>query len=176
MRKMMLEQLIEDAGDAKDAPPDPKGGIPRQTVPGWIRWPIRLLFLPFILLDLCAQKIAKLLIKPPFKQVGQCLKRGNCCHYILIPKTKGFLGWLHLFWNQEINGFYFRDRKPHTFDDKPMYVMGCRYLQKDGSCKHYGLRPAVCRKWPMIEYFGYPRVLKGCGFKAENRYSADPKK
>ena len=31
------------------------------------------------------------------------------------------------------------------------------------------LRPAVCRKWPLIEYFGHPRILKGCGFQAVHR-------
>jgi hypothetical protein len=34
--------------------PLPKGGIPKQKVPGWIRWPIRALFLPFVLLDLAS--------------------------------------------------------------------------------------------------------------------------
>jgi Fe-S-cluster containining protein len=47
--------------------------------------------------------------------------------------------------------------------------MGCRYLKQDGSCSHYRLRPSICRTWPQIEYFGHPRILKGCGFKATPR-------
>lgn len=160
-----LDALIASAGGAVGMPPDPEGGIPPQRVPGWIRWPFRALFFPFILLDLCMQKIARLVIRPPFRQEGKCLKRGNCCHYILIPKAKGLLNKLNLFWNTEINGFYLRDRNIYECEGKPVYLMGCRYLKKDGRCAHYRLRPVVCRKWPLIEIFGYPRLLKGCGFR-----------
>ena len=55
------------------------------------------------------------------------------------------------------------------YEEKEVYVMGCRYLQKNKRCKHYFLRPMVCRKWPIIEYFGYPKVLKGCGFSYKIR-------
>ncbi|HSW87290.1 MAG TPA: hypothetical protein VLG49_07335 [Rhabdochlamydiaceae bacterium] len=167
----ILEDLIAAAGDAEGPPPDPEGGIPLQKVPGWIRWPIRVAFLPWVLFDLMIQKVARILIRPPFRQTGHCLKRGNCCHYILIPKAKGLLNWINLLWNTEFHGFYFRDRNVYESEGKPMYVMGCRYLKKDGTCGHYHLRPAVCRKWPMIEYFGYPRLLKGCGFKPVLRQS-----
>jgi hypothetical protein len=166
-----LDALIAHAGEADGPPPEPKEGIPIQRTPGWIRWPIRILFLPLMLLDLSMQKCARKLVQPPYRQTGGCLKRGNCCHYILIPKCKGLLNWLNIFWNTEINGFYFRDRDIYESDGKPMFVMGCRYLKKDGRCGHYHLRPAVCRKWPMIEYFGYPRLLKGCGFKPVLRHT-----
>lgn len=140
--------------------------IPKQRVPGWIRWPIRVFFLPFVLLDLQMQKIARILIPPPYKQIGSCKKRGACCHYIMMREPKGFLGKLHVLWNTEINGFFLRDLHPHEYEKKRVLVMGCRYLQKDGSCGHYFLRPMVCRKWPLIEYFGTPKMLKGCGFTA----------
>lgn len=164
-----LEDLLEKAGTATSLPPDPPGGIPRQRLPNWIRWPLRLIFLPFILLDLTAQRVARLLIRPPFKQEGSCLKRGNCCHYILLPKPKGGLGWLFYFWSTQVLGFYPRSRQPYESEGKEVLVMGCRYLQPNGSCRHYHLRPTVCRKWPMIEYFGLPRLLKGCGFTASLR-------
>lgn len=146
-------------------PPHPTGGIPRQWVPGIIRWPLRLLFLPLMLLDLFAQRVARLIIRPPFKQTGHCLKRGNCCYYILIPENKGLLGKLFYFWNTQILGFYRRSDEVHESEGKRVLVMGCRYLTAQGSCRHYRLRPAVCRRWPVIEHFGSPRVLKGCGFK-----------
>jgi len=38
------------------------------------------------------------------------------------------------------------------------------------------LRPVVCRKWPVIEIFGQPRMLKGCGFKAIPKETPKPKK
>lgn len=161
-----LDELLEHAAEAAEAPAEPLEGIPRQWIPGWIRWPLRVSFLPFILIDLTAQRIAGLLIPPPFKKVGKCLKRGNCCHYILIPEAKGALGKLFYFWNTQILGFYRRTPLVHESEGKRVYVMGCRYLQKNGACGHYRLRPTVCRKWPMIEYFGHPRILKGCGFRA----------
>lgn len=160
---MDLEDLMFKAGDAKEPPNDP---IPRQRLPNWIRWPIRSVCVPFILIDTAMQKFARILVPPPYVQEGTCKKRGNCCYYIMIRKPKGFLGKLFYFWNTEINGFYPRSKEVFEYEKNRVLVMGCRYLQKDGSCKHYKHRPMVCRKWPVIENFGHPRILKGCGFKA----------
>jgi hypothetical protein len=171
-----LDGILVLAEEAKEPPPGPPGGIPRQWLPGWIRWPIRMLLLPFIFLDLAAQKTARMLIQPPFKKGGKCLKRGNCCHYILVPEVKGILGKLFHFWNTQILGFYLHRSETYESDGKRVHVMGCRYLKKNGTCAHYHLRPTVCRKWPIIEYFGYPRILKGCGFKAILRDSQMAKK
>ena len=161
-----LEHLVFKAGDAEEPPPLPPGGIPDQKIPGWIRWPIRAFVLPFVLLDVAAQKVARLLIPPPYKQAGACKKRGNCCHYIIIRRPKGILGLLFRIWNTEINGFFLRSEEIFEYEKHQVQVMGCRYLQKDGSCKHYKWRPMICRKWPIIEHFGHPRLLKGCGFYA----------
>lgn len=163
---MTLEDIIFKAGEAKAPPPLPKGGIPRQWVPGWVRWPVRYFFLPFLHLDLTMQKLARLLIRPPYKQAGKCKQRGNCCHYIMIRKPKGLFGWFFKFWNTQINGFYLHSDETYEFENHKVMVMGCRYLKKDGSCGQYLLRPMICRKWPVIEHFGHPRMLKGCGFKA----------
>jgi Fe-S-cluster containining protein len=169
-----LNDILILAEEAEEQPPEPPQGIPRQWLPGFIRWPIRFFLLPFILLDLSAQKLARILIRPPFKKAGKCLKRGNCCHYVLIPEAKGVLGKLFYLWNTQMLGFYKRFDHAHESDGKRVYVMGCRYLQSDGTCKHYFLRPTVCRKWPVIEYFGYPRIIKGCGFKAIPRNPDGP--
>lgn len=170
---MDLEDIVFKTGEATEQPPLPQNGIPRQKVPGWIRWPLRVFFLPFVLLDVAMQRVARWLIPPPYKQVGKCKKRGNCCHYIMIRKPKGLFGWLFKFWNTEINGFYLRSDEEYEYENHKVMVMGCRYLQKDGSCKHHKLRPMVCRKWPVIEAFGVPRMLKGCGFKAVPRKKGD---
>ncbi len=168
-----LEELLHNAGETDSLPAEPPEGIPKQFVPSWIRWPLRVLFLPLVMLDLFAQKMARVFIRTPFKQVGACKKRGYCCHYILIPETKGIFGKLYYLWNTQILGFYRRDNRLYESDGHKVYVMGCRYLNKEGTCTRYALRPAVCRKWPMIEYFGYPRILKGCGFKAVYRDQPD---
>ncbi|MES2122304.1 MAG: hypothetical protein V4492_05950 [Chlamydiota bacterium] len=169
-----LNEILVRAETAEEPPSEPPGGIPRQWVPFWIRWPVRVLILPFIMLDLFMQKLASMLIRPPFQRAGNCLKRGNCCHYILVPEAKGVLGRIFYFWNTQFLGFYRRTGDVYEDAGKRAYVMGCRYLRKDGSCRHYGLRPTVCRKWPIIEYFGYPRILKGCGFKALPRGEKSP--
>jgi Fe-S-cluster containining protein len=163
-----LSEIVELA-ESDTPPPEPEGGIPKQWVPGWIRWPIRGFVLPFVLLDLAAQWVAKILIPPPYKKAGKCLKRGTCCHYILVPEAKGLWGRIYFFWNTQILGFYQRSPEVYESEGKHVYVMGCRYLTKGGACGHYHLRPAVCRKWPVIEYFGKPRIIKGCGFIAMPR-------
>lgn len=83
----------------------------------------------------------------------------------MIPESKGLIGKLNYFWQTQVQGFYPRFAELHEYEGKKVHVMGCRYLQKDGRCGQYHLRPMVCRKWPIIEHFGSPRVLKGCGFK-----------
>lgn len=148
--------------------------IPPQRVHGWVRNSLKCIFLPFVLLDLSMQRLAKKIIRPPFKQVGQCLKRGACCEYVMIEHRKGIFGKIFYYWHTEINGFYKKKHDIHDYDGKHVYVMGCRYLKKDGSCGNYRLRPTVCRKWPVIEHFGNPRILKGCGFRAIPR-SEKPK-
>lgn len=168
-----LDEMLYQASIATKNPKDPEGGIPKQWLPGFIRWPLRVLFYPFVVLDEWAQKVAKKLVKPPFERAGACKKRGNCCHYILIKQSWGFLGYLDLFWNTQVNGFFLRSKKTHEFEGKKVYVLGCRYLKKDGSCGHYRLRPSLCRSWPRIEVFERPQMLKGCGFFARNRKTGE---
>jgi hypothetical protein len=164
-----LEFILDEVGDAKNTPPPPAGGIPPQRLPGIIRWPIRTLLLPFVLLDILAVKLAKFFVPPPYRQEGGCMQRGNCCHYIIMEKPDGIFGRLHYYWNTEINGFYPRNKEAQVYKGVEIVVMGCRYLQKNGSCGHYHLRPRTCRDWPLIEYFGKPQFLKGCGFRAAPR-------
>lgn len=171
-----LDEILVRAEEAEAQPPPPLGGIPKQWVPWWIRQPLCLLALPWILFDLYLQKLATLIIRPPQRKEGDCLRRGNCCHYILIPEPKGLLGRLNFFFNTQIYGFYPRFSEPYEYDGTKVVVMGCRYLEKDGSCGNYKLRPVVCRKWPMIEIFGTPRILKGCGFRAVPKETLKPKK
>lgn len=161
----MLNQILDHAGD-EGAKPSPCP-IPKQWLPSWVRWPLRVFLLPFVWIDLFAQWVAKKIIRPPYKKVGNCKRRGNCCHYILIKKSKGFSSKLDLFWHTEVNGFFKRDEKVYDHNGMKVYLMGCRYLQEDGKCSVYRLRPMICRAWPRIEYFGSPQILKGCGYHAK---------
>lgn len=168
---LSLDELTQSAEESTSAPKPPLGGIPKQKLSPWIRWPLRAIMLPFLYLELIAEKIAKWIIPPPFKQVGTCKRRGNCCHYILLPEVKGFFGKLITFWHTEVFGFYPRTQEPYEYEGKKINVMGCRYLNKDGSCSKHFFRPKVCRSWPVIEIFGTPRLLKGCGYQAKVKKS-----
>jgi len=169
---MNLESLLLKAETEADQPKDPPEGIPEQTLSPLIRKILQILFLPFVHLDLITEKIAKFLIRPPFETGGNCKRRGNCCRYILFPETTGIVKKLFLFWNTEVHGFYKREGPDYEHEGKKIRVYGCRHLQKDGSCGNYFLRPKVCRSWPLITVFGYPKVLKGCGYKIKVRDSA----
>lgn len=166
----LLDELLIQASDAIQQPPTPEGGIPRQWVPGWIRHSVKCFLAPFVAMDYHMQRFARKLVRPPFKQEGGCKKRGNCCHYVLIRYSPSLIGRFFYFWYTQFQGFYPRLKEPQEYEGKMMHVMGCRYLKKDGSCGQYRLRPLVCRQWPMIEYFGYPRVLKGCGYRSNPPY------
>lgn len=164
---MKLEEMISYAGEASEPPPPPP--LPKQRLPHIIRWGVRLLFLPFVILDQISKRIAKWLIKPPLVAQGKCKRRGNCCYFITMRKTRWPWGALQKFWVTEINSFFFRSQETVKAHGRESYVLGCRYLQKDGSCKHYFFRPTVCREWPKIEWFGHPQILKGCGYAAADR-------
>ncbi len=146
--------------------------IPEQKLPGWIRWPLRILAYPFMMLEILSNKIVSTIVKPKYKIVGGCKKSGNCCRYIHLgwPKNRklNLFSKLYVLWQTEVLGFYFKDFD-FVEDQEVTKVMGCRYLKEDGSCKHYRLRPGICRNWPKIHYFREPTILKGCGFKAVKR-------
>lgn len=168
-----VEALLENAGNATKQPDPPFCGVPRQWFPRKLAKLIQWICLPFVLIDCFAQKIARFIIRPPFKKVGRCKRRGHCCHYIVFKDTKGVIGYIQRFWATQINGFYFRHKEPVTYEGKKVIVMGCRYLHQNGSCRNYRLRPTVCRKWPVIEYFGWPRILKGCGYQIKKTKQFD---
>lgn len=161
--KESLESILEKA--VADTPPPKEKKLPRQYIPGFLRWWIKIHIYPAMMLDLAAQKIARWIIRPPYKKTGQCKRRGACCRYIFLAKKNNFLYRLQYLWSTQIQGFYPRDIDDITLDGKTYQIMGCRHLKKDGSCGNYLLRPAICRTWPLIEVFDTPRILKGCGYQ-----------
>ena len=168
----MSSQEIQDAflanilhqAETLTAPPTPMNGIPRQWLPTWIRRLLQISYLPILILDLLMQKVARKIIKPPFKQTGSCKRRGNCCYFILLPECTGLASKIYFLWQTQVNGFFVRETSPPNEEGSRMHILGCRHLRKDGSCGSYKTRPAVCRRWPVIEHFGRPRILKGCGY------------
>ncbi len=157
-----------------NTPKPPKKEAPFQRVPGWIRWPVRVMILPPVLLDYWMYKLLYLVVLPPYKLEGKCKQRGNCCHFIHMDwSTKGgiypYLNMIRKIWNTEFLGFYFRDFALIENKKDRIKVMSCRYLKKDGSCGHYFLRPLVCRLWPRMNYFHKPGLIKGCGFEIKKR-------
>jgi len=162
----MLDDLLEGVGEATQPPPPPAGGVPKRWLPSWIGTTIKWIVLPFVLIDLAMQRVARFIIRPPFKREGRCKRRGNCCYYVLIQCSNSLVGRFFYFWYTQVHGFYLRYKEPQSYEGKQMYVMGCRYLKDNGSCNAYSLRPLICRKWPVVEHFGYPKILKGCGYRS----------
>ncbi len=163
---MNVDEIIESVGEMDS--------LPSRVIPKkWFFEPlstcIKTLVLPFVLLDILCQRIAKFFVPPPFVKAGECKRRGNCCYYILIKKSWGIFALLDLFWHTQVHGFYRLKKEPLLVKGKKYYLMGCRYLSKDGLCKQYFLRPTICRLWPRIEIFGHPEVLKGCGYFPKKR-------
>lgn len=172
---MNLDDLLHKAEVATAPPDDSLEEIPKQKLLPGLRWVIRIFCLPFLYLELLTEKFAKLFIKPPFIQTGECKRRGNCCHYILFPETTGIVRKLFLFWNTEVHGFYKRKGPDYEVDGRKIQVYGCRHLRKNGTCSNHFFRPKVCRSWPLIAHFGYPKVLKGCGYQIKLRPSYEKK-
>jgi Fe-S-cluster containining protein len=166
----LLEDLLEVAGEESHEPVPPVQGIPKRWIPGFLRISLKCLILPYVLIDQSMQKVARKIISPPFKKIGKCKKRGNCCYYVLIRHSNSLWGRLFFLWHTQVHGFYPRLKRPHIYEGHEMHVMGCRYLKEDGSCGQYRLRPQVCRQWPLIEHFGYPKILKGCGYTTSPPY------
>lgn len=164
-----LVELLDSVGDERMQPPLPEGGLKKQWFPSPLRLCIKLLIYPFMMLDIFAKKIALRIVPPPFKITGSCKKRGNCCHYILLRTKSKKLSLLSLFWHTQINGFFLRSKKADNVMGKNHFVMGCRYLRKDGSCSNYILRPALCRNWPDVGFRREHGILKGCGFQVREK-------
>lgn len=142
---------------------------PKQWLPGFIRWPLRIIAYPFMMADVLSHKLVLFIFKPRYKIEGECKKRGDCCQFIHMSwptkkkKQLSMLTKLYLFWQTQVLGFYFRDFD-FIEEGELTRVMSCRHLSDKGVCNHYRLRPGICRNWPKKHPVNRPHVLKGCGF------------
>ena len=173
MKKENPLEVIKVLSGERGVPPEshPKyGDIPRQFLPGWVRWPLRCLIFPFMILDSWIQRGLQKVISPPYTLKGGCKMRGHCCYYILLSwprylKWFPFVGWAYSWWLTEVNGFFFRGFTIQDDEEHNFRVLSCRYLAPDGKCGHHVLRPTLCRQHPRRGYYKKPKILKGCGYQ-----------
>jgi hypothetical protein len=162
----ILEDIISGKHtelEAKEPPP--------QHLPAIIRWGIRGIIWPFMVLDLSIQRCLRFFVRSPHKLRGRCNGCGVCCRYILLEwagcvEKYSWLGRIYLWWMTEINGFYLLDFDFCDQEGSKYLLMGCRYLSKK-RCRHYLMRPAICHHYPWVGYFRRPGVLPKCGYKSD---------
>ena len=99
-----LEEVLKRA-ETLTKPPFIDHSLPNQILPRSLRLALRSIYLPVLLLDLFMQKLAKKIIRPPFKTEGKCKKRGNCCYYILLPEAKGMISKIYFFGKRKLMVF-----------------------------------------------------------------------
>ena len=100
---------------------------------------------------------------------GFCKKRGVCCSNLAIgissfilkrPLYKTFVIKMFSF-------FYNFDLKGESYEDNVL-IFNCRYLV-DNQCSIHRFRPFICRRYPLVNFFGKPKVLPGCGYTFKKR-------
>jgi len=93
----------------------PKNNPPKQRLPGWIRWPLRILAFPIMILDVYSQKFAYMIFKPKYKLEGSCKKRGTAATLFIWDglitinlNSHPSLSFYVFLAKQRFLGFYFR--------------------------------------------------------------------
>jgi hypothetical protein len=129
----------------------------------------------FILMELGAMRLMRLLMPPKFVLLGQCYKSGACCKQLLAdPPSFIKRTWL-------VRLFVAYHRVMHNFEPVALgpddeIIFSCRHLQSDNRCAIYRFRPLLCRNYPVLPFFDPPRPLPGCGFRVAPRVVAKMKK
>ena len=95
---------------------------------------------------------------------GKCKKRGVCCTNLAIGASSFILKrpyfkyivlkYFSFFYNFEPIGEHLEEK---------VIVFRCRYL-KNYQCSIHKFRPFMCRRYPIVNFFGKPKVLPGCGY------------
>jgi len=100
-------------------------------------------------------------VRQKYKIEGKCLQCGKCCREIRAYGLKNnnelrlmklFLPWYHRFF---ITGK----------DTDGNLVLSCKYLNPNGKCNVYSLRPLVCRNYPKKYIHFRGEMPDGCGYK-----------
>lgn len=122
-----------------------------------------------LLLDIACHRLVQKVSPPQHVLLGRCLRRGMCCRHIVghPPAALRRRPWAM--------GLYLRYHAlVHRFEaiartDEGAVVFRCGHLTPAGKCGIYRYRPRVCRTYPLLPYFGAPRLLPGCGYRTTRR-------
>lgn len=122
-----------------------------------------------ILLDLACVRLLQRIIRPGYVLQGACDKRGVCCQHIIgdpprAIKDRPRLLSLYARYHAVAHRFSVVARGPND-----ELIFSCGHLKSDGRCGIYRYRPRLCRNYPVVPFFGPPRVLPGCGYKIAAR-------
>ena len=125
-----------------------------------------------ILLDLACVRLLQRVIRPGFVIQGACDKRGVCCQHIIgdpprAVKDRPRLLALYARYHALAHRFSVVARGPND-----ELIFSCGHLKSDGRCGIYRYRPRLCRNYPVLPFFGAPRVLPGCAYKIAPRVVA----
>jgi Fe-S-cluster containining protein len=143
--------------------------IPKQKTPFIVRYLIKILVYPFMIFDLFIRRCMSFFISTNYSLKGDCIQCGKCCEEILIEWPKyldyiPFLKSLYSWWLRDINGFYFFYNEFEEIDEQQFRTVKCRYLSNN-KCRHYFLRPMICRQYPKMDHFKYPHLFEKCGYR-----------
>jgi len=122
------------------------------------------LFRMFVLLELAAERLVRLVKRPRFVLTGQCHHRGVCCQQIVgdPPRFVKRQRWLlELFCRYHLVAHRFRVVGRGPEDE---LIFSCEHLTAEGQCGIYRFRPYLCRNYPLVPFYEAPKVLPGCGF------------
>lgn len=130
---------------------------------------VQVIAVAIIKLDLAAQALVRLCIKPKHVLLGDCQRCGACCRSLVgdppeVVKNNPLL----------LKGFIAYHRTTHRFE---AYARGpngevlfrCGHLQSDNTCGIYWRRPLVCRTYPVVPAYGIPRLLPDCSYRIAAR-------
>ena len=143
--------------------------------PRWVVGPPWFLWLEFtrlfILLELAAFRLVRLVYPSRYVLKGRCGLRGACCKYILGDPPR-FIKDSRLL---DVYAFYhrlFHRFTPVAKGPNGEIIFSCGHLGPDNRCGIYRYRPLLCRNYPVIPIFEPPRVLPGCGYRVAPRVVA----
>lgn len=119
------------------------------------------------------QIIKKYLLKTRYKLVGKCQQCAICCTHIGVEDPEDyyhrpFLCKLVLFFYEKVYDFKFADYLP----ERKLFIFTCQhYDANERRCTNYFHRPAICRNYPVVNYFTEPEICQPCGFSTTIRDS-----
>jgi Fe-S-cluster containining protein len=139
-------------------------------------WILRMLFFVlgwlFELIQRAEDRLIRLFKKPEYERKGGCQKTGICCSNLGIQLPASWMKrpWLvryFIWWHRYRYNFHYHDRTD------TLLIYHCAYLTKNNTCSIYKWRPRLCREYPQLQLWGFPKLHKGCGFYFAKRGQKD---